>query len=139
MADWTQDVRHTARMLRTQCGFTAAALLMLALDTGVATAIFSVVNGVLIKPLAYPDPDALVNVIHSVNGADLAYFSDRVYLAYAENNKTFQEFGVWAAGTASVTGGGTPEQVRTLVVTRKVLPALGMQPDIGRSRCRFGR
>jgi predicted permease len=126
------DLRYAARMLRVQPGFTAAALLMLALGIGATTAIFSVVNAVLIKPLPYPDSDALVNIVHSVNEADLAYFSDRIYLTYADNNQTFQEFGVWSAGTASITGGGAPEQVRTLVVTREVLPALGMQPEIGR-------
>ena len=119
-------------MLRMHPGFTAAALLMLALGVGATTAIFSVVNAVLIKPLPYPRSEALVNIVHSVNGTDLAYFSDRIYLTYAENNQTFEEFGVWSAGTATVTGGGAPEQVRTLVVTREVLPALGMQPDIGR-------
>jgi putative ABC transport system permease protein len=130
--DLWRDLRYAARTLRVQPGFTAAALLMLALGVGATAAIFSVVNAVLIKPLPFPDSDALVNVVHSVNGADLAYFSDRVYLTYAENNQTFQEFGVWSAGTASITGGGAPEQVRTLVVTREVLPALGMQPQIGR-------
>ena len=119
-------------MLRMRPGFTSAALLVLALGIGATTTIFSLVHAVLIKPLPYPDPDAVVNVVHSVNGRDLAYFSDAIYLTYAENNQTFQEFGVWSAGTASVTGGGVPEQVRTLIVSREVLPALGMQPETGR-------
>src|SRR5688572_2301683 len=130
--DMWQDVRYATRMLRRQPSIAAAAVVTLALGIGATTAIFSVVNAVLIKPLPYPDSDALVNIVHSVNGADLAYFSDRIYLTYVENNQTFQEFGVWSAGTASITGDGAPEQVRTLVVTREVLPALGMQPEIGR-------
>src|SRR5688572_18715953 len=130
--DMWQDVRYATRMLRRQPSIAAAAVVTLALGIGATTAIFSVVNAVLIKPLPYPDSDALVNVVHSVNGSDLAYFSDRIYLTYAENNQTFQEFGVWSAGTATITGGGAPEQVRTLVVTREVLPALGMQPTLGR-------
>jgi putative ABC transport system permease protein len=130
--DLWQDVRYATRMLRLQPGFAAAAILTLALGIGATTAIFSVVNAVLIKPLPYPNPDELINVVHSVNGADLAYFSDRVYLTYTENSQTFRDFGVWSAGTATVTGGGEPEQVRTLVVSPEVLPALGMQPVIGR-------
>jgi predicted permease len=130
--DVLQDVRYTARLLRKQPGFAAAAVLMLALGIGANTAIFSVVNSVLIKPLPYPDSESVVNVVHVVNGADLAYFSDRVYLAYAANNRSFEHFGVWAASTATVTGGGDPEQVRTLIVSHEVLPALGMRPVIGR-------
>jgi predicted permease len=130
--DLWQDLRYTTRLLRKQPGFAIAAVLMLALGIGANTAIFSVVNSVLIKPLPYPDPDAVVNVVHRVNGADLAYFSDQVYLAYAENNHTFERFGVWAASTSTVTGGGDPEQVRTLIVSHEVLPALGMRPTIGR-------
>jgi predicted permease len=132
LGDFWQDLRYTARMVRKQPGFAAAAVMTLALGIGANTAIFSVVNSVLINPLPYPDPDQLVNVVHLVNGADLAYFSDRVYLTYAENNQTFQEFGVWAAGTATVTGGGEPEQVRTLVVSSEVLRAFGMRPHLGR-------
>jgi hypothetical protein len=130
--DAWQDVRYTARLLRKQPGFAAAAVVMLALGIGANTAIFSVVNSVLIKPLPYPDSESVVNVVHQVNGADLAYFSDRVYLAYTANNRSFEHFGVWAASTATVTGGGDPEQVRTLIVSHEVLPALGMRPVIGR-------
>ena len=130
--DLIRDGKYAARLLRVQKGVTAAALLMLALGIGATTAIFSVVNAVLIKPLPYADSDALVNIVHNVNGSDLAYFSDVIYLAYADNNRTFDGFGVWSASTATVTGGGTPEQVRTLTVSREVLPILGMQPALGR-------
>jgi putative ABC transport system permease protein len=127
-----RDLKYAARLFTQQKGFTAAALLMLALGIGATTAIFSVVNAVLIKPLPYADSDALVNIVHNVNGSDLAYFSDVIYLAYADNNQTFDGFGVWSASTATVTGGGMPEQVRTLTVSREVLPVLGMQPALGR-------
>jgi len=127
-----RDVQYATRLFRLQKGVTAAALLMLALGIGATTAIFSIVNAVLIKPLPYADSDALVNVVHNVNGSDLAYFSDVIYLAYADNNQTFDGFGVWSASTATVTGGGTPEQVRMLTVSREVLPVLGLQPALGR-------
>ena len=127
-----RDLRYAVRLLKLQKGFTAAALLMLALGIGATTAIFSVVDAVLIKPLPYADSDALVNVVHNVNGADLAYFSDVIYFAYADNNQTFDGFGVWSASTATVTGSGTPEQVRAITVSRELLPVLGMQPALGR-------
>src|SRR5688572_4115997 len=130
--DLIRDGKYAARLLRVQKGVTAAALSMLALGIGATTAIFSVVNAVLIKPLPYADPDALVNIVHNVNGSDLAYFSDVIYLAYADNNQTFDGFGVWSARAATVTGSGTPEQVRTLTVSREMLPVLGMQPALGR-------
>ena len=130
--DLIRDGKHGARLLKQQKGFTASALLMLALGIGATTAIFSVVNAVLVKPLPYADSDALVNVVHNVNGSDLAYFSDVIYLTYADNNQTFDGLGVWSASSATVTGGGPPEQVRTLTVSREVLPVLGMQPALGR-------
>jgi putative ABC transport system permease protein len=132
LGDLSQDVRDAARMLRTQPGFAAAAILTLALGIGATTAIFSVVNSVVLKPLPYPNSDELVNVVHSVNGRDLAFFSDPVYLTYTENSQTFQSFTVWSAGTATVTGGGEPEQVRTLVASPEVVPTFGVQPEIGR-------
>ena len=64
------DVRDATRMLRSQPGFAAAALLMLALGIGATTAIFTVVNAVLINPLPYPDSDALVSIVHTVDGRD---------------------------------------------------------------------
>ncbi len=66
-------------MMRKQPGFAAAAILTLALGIGATTAIFSVVNGVLIKPLPYPDSDALVRIVHSIGGIDQPYFSDGIY------------------------------------------------------------
>ena len=85
-----RDARNGSRSLRRSPAFTCAALLMLAMGIGASTSAFTVVYSVLVKPLPYRDPDALVNVVHTVNGADLAYFSDRVYLAYADNNQTFE-------------------------------------------------
>ena len=90
-----QDLRDAVRTLRNQPGFAAAAILTLALGIGATTAIFSVVNGVLIKPLPYPDSDALVRIVHSIGGVDQPYFSDAIYTTYAENTQTFR---TWACG-----------------------------------------
>jgi predicted permease len=131
--DLGQDIRYTARSLRKQRVFAAAAVLTLGLGIGATAAIFSIVNGVLIKPLPYPDPDALVRIVHSIGGTDQPYFSDAIYLAYVDNTQAFQDLGVWTPGeTATITGRGDPEEVRTLTASRGVLTTLGVQPEIGR-------
>jgi len=108
-------------------------VLTLGLGIGGTTAIFSVVNGVLIKPLPYPESDALVRIVHSIGGIDQSYFSDAIYLAYVDNAQAFQDLGVWSPGeTATITGQADPEEVRTLTASRGVLTTLRVRPEIGR-------
>jgi predicted permease len=105
----------------------------LALGIGATTSIFTVVNSVLINPLPYPNSDALVRVVHSIGGIEQPYFSDAFYVSYADHSQAFQDVGVWIPeATATVTGRGAPEEVRTLPATRSVLTTLGVQPEIGR-------
>jgi predicted permease len=133
LVDLLQDLRYTARVMRKQSGFTAAAVVTLALGIGATTAIFSVVNGVLINPLPYPESDALVRIVHSIGGTDQPYFNDAIYATYADNTQAFEGLGVWSpGGTATVTGHGDPEEVRTLTASRGVLTTLGVRPVIGR-------
>jgi predicted permease len=129
-----EDLRDATRMLRSQPGFAAAALLMLTLGIGATTAIFTVVNAVLINPLPYPDPDALVSIVHTVDGRDEPFFSDAIYNTYLENTRAFEDFGVWTpyANVATVTGRSQPEEVRALTVSRGVLTTLRVRPDVGR-------
>ena len=116
--------------------FTAVALLTLAIGIGANTAIFSVINGVLIKPLPYPDPERLIGVWHLAPGvpsiAGDINCSPTMYFTYREQNHTFQDFGLWSNGGASITGLAEPEQVQALFVTKGVLEALGVQPTLGR-------
>ena len=79
---------------------------MLALGIGSTTAIFTVVNAVLINPLPYPDSDALVSIVHTVDGRDEPFFGDAIYNTYRENTRAFEDFGVWTpyANVATVTG-----------------------------------
>ena len=132
----TQDVRITLRMLRKSPGFTLAAIVTLGLGIGATTAVFSVVNGVLIRPLPYPDPDALVGIWHSAQFQGITSnnvrLSSTMYLSYREHNQTFAEFGLWRNSQASVTGLGEPEAVPALTVTYGTLPALGVPPLLGR-------
>jgi putative ABC transport system permease protein len=131
--DLRRDVRYAARTVRKQPGFAVGAIVTMALGIGATTAIFSVVNGVLINPLPYPDSDALVRIVHSIGGIDQPYFNDAIYVTYADNTQAFQDLGVWSPEeTATVTGQGSPEEVRALRATRGVLTTLGTQPEIGR-------
>src|SRR5262245_16957946 len=129
-------LKHIIRRLARTPMFTGAALVTLALGIGANTAIFSVINGVLLKPLPYPNPDALVGVWHVAPGipsiAGKVNCSPTMYFTYREESRTFHEFGIWSNGGASVTGLAEPEQVRAVFVTKGVLDALGVHPSMGR-------
>jgi predicted permease len=112
---------------------TAVVVLTLGLGIGATTAIFIVVNTVLLKPLPYPEPDALVRIVHSIGGVDQPYFSDPIHLAYVDNAQAFQHLGVWIPGeTVTITGHGDPEEVRTLTASRGLGITLGVRPALGR-------
>lgn len=116
--------------------FTFIALFTLALGIGANTAIFSVVNAVLLKPLPYPDSDRLVGVWHLAPGisgitGDINC-SPTMYFTYREQNRTFQNFGIWSFDGGTVTGMGDPEQVLAMDFTYGVFNALGVQPAAGR-------
>jgi predicted permease len=135
----SRDVRYGLRTLRRNPMFAAVALLTLAIGIGANTAVFSVVNSVLLKPLPYPKPEELVGVWQSAPGAaGLANFSNglrlspSMYFTYAEQNRTFQALGVWIPTTVSITGLAEPEQVRAVLVSDGVLQALSVQPALGR-------
>ena len=131
-----QDARHAVRIIRTKPGFSAAVLLSLALGIGANTAIFSVLNAVLIRPLPYPGSDALVGVFNRfvILGQvfEDAELSPGMYAACKENAKAFESFGVWTSGAATVTGMGDPEQLVIATATQGVLPTLGVPAYIGR-------
>ena len=134
-----QDLRFALRMLGKNPGFTAVALLTIAIGIGANAAVFSVVNSVLLKPLNYPKPEELVALRQVAPGAaGLADFenglllSPSMYVTYAEQNRTFQSLGVWVPDTANVTGLAEPEQVRVVDVSDGVLQALGVPPEVGR-------
>jgi putative ABC transport system permease protein len=129
-----RDLRYALRSMQRRPGFIAAVVLTLALGIGANTAIFSVIDGVLIKPLPYPNADELINISHSAPGlrpGDMGV-APTMYFTYRDENRTFQNIGLWSSGGQSVTGLGEPEQVRTLWVTYGTLQALGVQPMLGR-------
>jgi putative ABC transport system permease protein len=134
-----RDMRYGLRQLRRNSGFTTIAVLTLAVGIGANAAMFSVVNSVLLEPLGYPNPQELVAIHQEAPGAaGLANFSEglplspSMYFTYAEHNRTFQSLGEWTTGTASVTGGEEPEQVKAVYVSDGVLETLEVPPAAGR-------
>lgn len=133
------DIKLSLRRLRNSPGFAMTVILTLAIGIGANTAVFSVVNNVLIKPLPYPEPDQLVALNLNAPGAPgLADFRDglrlsaSMYLTFAADNRSFQSVGVWEPGTANVTGLAQPEQVNTVLVSDGVLETFAVPPTAGR-------
>ncbi|MBV9937988.1 MAG: ABC transporter permease [Acidobacteriaceae bacterium] len=114
--------------------FAVVTLITLALGIGANTAIFSVVEGILLKPLPYLEPDRLVGLWHTAKGIDIKEIEicPSLYFTYREQGRTFQNVGAYTGGSVSVTQIAEPEQVRSLWVTEGVLPILGVQPAKGR-------
>jgi len=114
--------------------FTTLTLVTLAVGIGATTLIFSVVDGVLLRPLPYPHPDQLIGVWYStpkVNIKDLN-FSPSFYFIAREQNKTLEAVGAYTGDSLSITGTGQPEQVAGLDVTHEVLSILDVKPALGR-------
>jgi predicted permease len=133
------DLKLTFRRLRKSPGFAATVLLTFALGIGANTAVFSVIDSVLLKPLAYPDSERLVALTLKAPGAgglaDITNglnLSPSMYLTFSEKNRMFQSLGVFTSGTANVTGIAQPEEVRTTGISGGVLEALGVPPRAGR-------
>jgi putative ABC transport system permease protein len=127
-----KDARHAGRGLRRNPGFTATAVLTLALGIGATTAIFSVVYGVLLKPLPFPDPARLVALYHVTPATPRDFQGDATYFTYRENGRVFEEVGLWNTGNVSVVRNGAPEQVQALRVTAGTLSLLGVRAGLGR-------
>jgi predicted permease len=133
------DLKFTLRRLRKSPGFAITVLLTLAIGIGANTAVFSVVDGVLLKPLPYPDSKQLVALwLDAPGAAGLSNFeaglrlSASMYFTFAENNHAFQSLGVWAPNTANVTGIAQPEQVKTLMISDGILQTLDVPAAAGR-------
>ena len=131
-----QDLKYAVRSLRNSAGFTTVAVLTLALGIGANAAIFSVVNGVLLEPLAYRDPGRLVTVDHyypSLNGLK-AGVSAPGFRDYSARSDVFATSAVERRGGAmNLTGAGEPEQVIVRKVTGQFFPLLGVPPAFGRA------
>jgi predicted permease len=128
------QLRQIVRRLWRAPFFTVITLITLAAGVGANIAVFSVVEGVLLKPLPYPHPESLVGVWHTAPGLNLddVNMAPSNYFIYREQNRVFEDVGIYQGDSVSVTGQGNPEQVQALDVTDGVLPILGLKPILGR-------
>ncbi|MCI0389073.1 MAG: ABC transporter permease [Acidobacteria bacterium] len=137
-----QDLRYGLRLLMKNTGFTLVAIFTLALGIGATTAIFSVVDSVLLKPLPYTHPEELVALrltAQRLGTKDIPVVSASAYIIFREQSRTFQDIGLYSFGvkgagySVNITGPGEPERVPALAVTDGLLPILGVTPLLGRS------
>ena len=128
------QIKHVIRRLARSPMFAVVTLVTIGIGVGANSAIFSVIHGVLLKPLRYPDAERLVDVSQSAPAVGFTNcpLSPSDYFTFHDDNRTFQQFGIWNGDTVSVTGLGAPEQVQALLVTEGTLNALGVQPILGR-------
>ena len=141
MEDLLQDARYALRSLRKSPGFTAVVIATLALGIGANTAIFAIVQGVLLRPLAYPQPDQLMELTAEspALGGSRSPLSAPEYAEFRRLNQSFAAMGAYATGgTAFTTGevnltaGDRPLRLRALSVDAQLLATLGLQPEQGR-------
>jgi len=135
MAGFGGEFRQVMRRLGRAPMFTAITLITLAAGIGATTAVFSVLNGVLLKPLPYPDPERLIGVWLTSPKVDVKdlNMSPTCYFIFREQNTSFVDIGLYDGNSVSVTGLAEPEQVHSINVTDGTLPLLGITPMLGRT------
>jgi predicted permease len=134
MQSFLQQLKQVLRRLRLSPLFTTITLITLAAGIGANTLVFSVVEGVLLKPLPYPDATRLVGVWHTAPGIQIKdlNMAPSHYFVYRDQGQTFQDIAMYQGDSLSITGTNEPEQVDALDVTEGLLPMLGVAPIAGR-------
>lgn len=127
-----QDARFAWRSLRRRAGFTAIAVLTLALGIGATTTLFGVVKAVFLEPLPYTAPDGIAVVWSSWKGFDQTWLSYDEYEAYGAEIPAFADVGIFSDGAITLTGSGEPERLRAGFVGANVFSILGVAPVAGR-------
>jgi putative ABC transport system permease protein len=135
MTGLLQDVRHALRRLRNKPGFTAVAVITLALGIGANTAIFSVVNAVLIRPLPYANANRLVMIWEKrlPDGEQQNVTSPATFMNWREHGTVFEQTAACFNGTAILTGGATPERLNVQDVSPNLFSVLGVKAALGRT------
>ncbi len=126
-----RDVRYAFRSLLREPLFTSLAVVALALGTGASTAIFTVVDSVLLRPLPYAEPERLVVALHGA--AATGPVSPADYLDYRGAARSFDAIGAAQAWAATLTGGDRPERIAGLQVSTSLFQVLGVSPIAGRT------
>src|SRR5262249_34609133 len=133
MENILQDLRYGIRMMLKTPAFTAVAVLALALGIGTNTAIFSIINGVLLKPLGFKDPDRLVKVWEDWGGFEKGSVAYLNFQDWRERNRSFDKMCTYRRGIDfTLTGGEVPERVSGWEVSADFLSVLGVAPALGR-------
>jgi len=136
MSPWetcAQDARYSLRQLKRNPGFTTVAVITLALGIGATTAIFTVVNAVLLRPLPYPHPEALVYVQEILGDYGLNPFAwNREFVAWRNQSRTLSPIAAYMDFAANLTGGGEPERIICGMATTSFFSILGVRPAVGR-------
>jgi predicted permease len=133
MRDLWQDVRYGLRVLLKNAGFTAIAVLTLGLGIGANTALFSVVNGVLLNPLPFPNPDQLLAVYSKTGQFAESSVSYPNFLDWQRENRSFSYFGAFRSDDYNLTGVGEPERLHAHMISADFFPAYGIRPILGRN------
>lgn len=134
MFDLLRDCKFTLRRLARTPVFTLATLVTLALGIGANTAIFTVINGVLLKPLPFANPDQLIGVWQTAPGVNIKDLNASLadYITYREESHTFAEVAIWNGRSITVTEFADPERVQGMQATFRLLATLGVHPVLGR-------
>ncbi|MDQ3604757.1 MAG: ABC transporter permease, partial [Gemmatimonadota bacterium] len=135
MGTLLQDLRYSARGLSKAPGFTALVVLTLALGIGANTAIFSVVNALLLRPLPYAEADRLVRLFQTFptpDGRGTGSVSPPNFRDWREQNRSFEELTAYTGGNVNLQGVDTPERLSSVAATANLFSVLGVQPQLGR-------
>jgi putative ABC transport system permease protein len=132
MGNIIQDLRHAFRILRRSAGFTSVSVLTLALAIGATTAIFSVVYGVLLRPLPYSDPDRIMAIFEVNTRGTWSRLADPNFDDFRDQNHTFQSIAKYSNYVVSISGGSQPTRTMMASVTPQFLKIFRVQPMIGR-------
>jgi predicted permease len=134
MIDLLRGIQHTLRRFARTPGFTIATLGTLALGIGANTAIFSVINSVLLKPLPYSEPDRLVGLWQTAPGVNIENLNASLadFLTYKDESRTLAKVALWHGEAVTVTDVGEPERVQGITATSSLLPLLDVRPALGR-------
>jgi hypothetical protein len=133
MTTLSQDLRYALRMFRQSPGFTAIAVLTLALGISANTALFSVVNGVLLNPLPYPHSEQIVAVYAATPGFDRAPITYLNFLDWQHDNQTFSSMAIYRNQDYNVTGSSDAERLSGYMISADFFSALGVNPVLGRT------
>src|ERR1043166_2725436 len=130
-----KDLRYAARMLQKQPAFTLVAIVTLALGIGANTAIFSLVNSILLRPLPFREPDRVVRLLQASPKLGLATWgvSQADFAAYRDQNRSFESVALYNSGAVNLTGDGEPERLPMTSVTAGFFKVFGVSPLLGRT------